>query len=158
MPGVSSARGVCDGDKKSLVMAPPMREPLMTCNRAEILHAPEDAAPHPDAVGLQKGGAAKKRSRPSTPNELEEYNGRTSGVQSDVCEFDWDGDSQCPCDGKPAMQDLLESGEKAGEEDVAYHYLCQNTRYDQDGVETICGEETNGSSQLCHYCKMSLRW
>ena len=27
----------------------------------------------------------------------------------------------------------------------------------EDGVELACEEETNGSSQLCHYCKRSMR-
>jgi hypothetical protein len=45
------------------------------------------------------------------------------------------------------------------EEDKEYTFVptCVNILgMNCDGTENLCGEETNGSSQFCHYCKKGL--
>lgn len=47
------------------------------------------------------------------------------------------------------------------EEDKEYTFVptCINILgMNCDGTENLCGEETNGSSQFCHYCKKGLMW
>ena len=41
--------------------------------------------------------------------------------------------------------------------DLSFLYKCNNTHVGEDGEEVRCDGETNGSSQLCHFCSQALK-
>ena len=54
-------------------------------------------------------------------------------------------------------EETKEAGEAEKEISLQYdRYICINT-FIENGEEISCDEETNGSSQLCHYCKQSFK-